>query len=139
LRQKKESNKDKSEGINHDFDSFHVAVNMYNYKKQQTQQQKMLANEFRGKGLGSKKYVDLTKKNSDFTDSLTINESLSSNEENIETSDLNSSLVKKKHETKSSRKDLLQSKSKKLGSKIGSKNNLNVNYIGEIDNNEKMI
>ena len=110
------------------------------YKKQQTQQQKQLANEMRGKfqgsKIGSKKYVDLTKKNSDFTDSITINESITSSE-NIETSELNSSHMKKRKETKSSRKDMIQSN--KLGSKIGSKNNMNVNYIGEIENNEKIM
>lgn len=70
-----------------------------------------MANELRGKVLGSKigskKYVDLTKKNSDFTDSITINESITSSASDIETSDLNSSQIKKRNETKSSRKDMI--------------------------------
>lgn len=114
-----------------------MAFNMY--KKQQTQGaqvHRQLPNELHGKVIGSKKYVDLTKKNSEFTNSLTINESvLLSNEEDIETSDLNSSLSrqKKKNETKSSRKDKI------IAKKRDSKKNNNINYIGEIDENDNMI
>ena len=134
IRQKKESKIDKGEPMDHDFDSFHVAFNMY--KKQQTQQQRHLTNELHGKVIGSKKYVDLTKKNSEFTNSLTINDSVLLSEEDIETSELNSSRQKKKNETKSSRKDKI------IAKKLDSKKNLNamcINYIGEIDDNDNII
>jgi hypothetical protein len=91
--------------------------------------------KLRGNKFGRKKYADLSKKNSEFydagddTSSLTLNDSMLSEESvDIQTSNMNSSYIKK-HAGSLSLK-----KSEMKGRRESRKNTtVDINYIGEID------